>query len=406
MELNKQISKRNYYSFLWHAVFLALAKNFMDADIIIPAMMVDAGGSSLQVGILTAIMLGGGKFAQLFFAPFLNNRSAKKCYLLGGINTRVFALAGMALLFYFSSYVNDSFIVWSIFILISLFSISGAFANINYTDILGKSVLQEKRKSFFSITQVISSIIVFLSAFLARRVLIAYGYPLNYATLFFIAAVLLGIASLGFWKIKEIPASNFKIKGLVKFIQIITHEMRLNKKLKNYVFLINTQGVSLVLMPFLILYAKKNLSAGSEDIGNFLLLKVLGGVLAGSIVFYYSKKAKYQYMLYITSIIAILIPLFILILPGSILFPYIFLAGGIVFAIHTISTNGILLEVTNNENRALYTGLSGAGNILPTVFPLLSGWIITEFGFRLFFILFMLIIFLSFYFIYKLDCKK
>jgi len=111
-------------------------------------------------------------------------------------------------------------------------------------------------------------------------------------------------------------------------------------------------------------------------------------------------------MLYITSIIAILIPLSILILPGSIFFPYIFLAGGIVFAIHTISTEGILLEVTNNENRALYTGLSGAGNILPVVFPLLSGWIITEFGFRLFFILFMLIIFLSFYFIYKLDCKK
>ena len=406
MELNKQISKRNYYSFLWHAIFLALAKNFMDVDIIIPAMMVDAGGSSLQVGILIAIMLGGGKFAQLFFAPFLNNRSSKKCYLLGGINTRIFALAGMALLFYFSSHVNESFIVWSIFILISLFSISGAFANINYTDILGKSVLQEKRKSFFSIRQVISSIIVFLSAFLARRVLIAYGYPANYATLFFIATVLLGIASLGFWKIKEIPASNFKIKGLVKFIQIITHEMRLNKKLKNYVFLINTQGVSLVLMPFLILYAKKNLSAGSQEIGNFLLLKVIGGVLAGSILFYYSKKVKYQYMLYVTSIITILIPLSILILPGSILFPYIFLAGGIVFAIHTISTEGVLLEVTNNENRALYTGLSGAGNILPVVFPLLSGWIITEFGFRLFFILFMLIIFLSFYFIYKLDCKK
>jgi len=406
VELNKQISKRNYYSFLWHAVFLALAKNFMDVDIIIPAMMVDAGGSSLQVGILTAIMLGGGKFAQLFFAPFLNNRSSKKCYLLGAINIRVFALAGMALLFYFSSHVNYSFIVWSIFILISLFSISGAFANINYTDILGKSVLQGKRKSFFSIKQVISSIIVFLSVFLARRVLIAYGYPLNYATLFFIAAVLLGIASLGFWKIKEIPASNFKIKGLVKFIQIIIHEIRLNKKLKNYVLLINTQGVSLVLMPFLILYAKKNLSAGSQDIGNFLLLKVIGGVLAGSILFYYSKKVKYQYMLYATSIIAILIPLSILMLPGSILFPYIFLAGGIVFAIHTISTEGILLEVTNNENRALYAGLSGAGNILPVVFPLLSGWIITEFGFRLFFISFMLIIFLSFYFIYKLDCKK
>ncbi|GAI78403.1 unnamed protein product, partial [marine sediment metagenome] len=72
-----------------------------------------------------AIMLGGGRFAQLFFEPFLNNRSSKKGYLLGGINARIFALGGMALLFYFSPNINDVFIILSIFILISLFSFSG-----------------------------------------------------------------------------------------------------------------------------------------------------------------------------------------------------------------------------------------------------------------------------------------
>ena len=165
MELNKQISKHNYYAFLWHAVFLALAKNFMDVDTIMPAMMVDAGGGSIQVGILTAIMLGGARFGQLFFAPFLNNQSSKKEYLLSGINARILALGGMALLFYFSSHLTGGFIVCSIFILISLFSFSGAFANINYVDILGKSVLEKKRKAFFSIKQVISSLAVLLSAF-------------------------------------------------------------------------------------------------------------------------------------------------------------------------------------------------------------------------------------------------
>jgi len=406
VELNKEISKQNYYSFLWHAVFLALATNFMDVDTIIPAMMVDAGGSALQLGVLTAIMLGGGRFAQLFFAPFLNNQSSKKGYLLGGINARIFALGGMALLFYFSSHINNSSIIWSIFILISLFSFSGAFANINYVDILGKSVLQEKRKAFFSIKQIISSIVVFLSAFLARRVLISYGYPVNYATLFFLSAALLGIASLGFWKIKEITVSNFKINGLVKYINIIIQEIHTNKELRYYLFLINTQGISMVLMPFLILYAKRIFSAGSQDIGDFLILKVIGGVLTGSILFYYSRKVKYQLMLYTTSIIAMLIPLFILILSGSVLFPYIFLAGGIVFTIHRIAISGVLLEITSNNNRALYTGLTGAGSILPVIFPFLGGWIITEFGFNLFFILFIAVILMSFYFIYKIECKK
>ena len=406
MKLNKQVSRHNYYAFLWHAVFLALATNFMDVDTIIPAMMVNAGGSSFQLGILTGIMLGGGKLAQLFFAPFLHNQTSKKGYLLGGINARVFALVGMALLFYFSYHVSEPFIICFIFILISLFSFSGSFANINYVDILGKSVLQKKRKAFFSIKQIISSIFVFLSAFLVKRVITVYSYPTNYAILFSIAAVLLGIASLGFWRIKEISVSNSKIDGLVKFMHTIAHEIRNNKKFKNYVYFVNTQGISIALMPFLILYAKINFSVGSHDIGNFLLLKVTGGVITGSILFYYSKKIQYQHMLYATSIIAILIPLFILVLPRSIFFPYIFLAGGIVFTIHTISINGVLLEITSNDNRALYTGLSGAGSILPVIFPFLGGWIITKFGFTFFFILFIFLISLSFYFIYKLDCKK
>ena len=88
--LTKGISRSNYYSFLWHAVFLALAKNFMDVDTIIPAMMIDSGGTSLHVGLTTAILLGGSKFAQLFFASFINNARYKKGYLLLGIHSRFF----------------------------------------------------------------------------------------------------------------------------------------------------------------------------------------------------------------------------------------------------------------------------------------------------------------------------
>jgi MFS family permease len=68
--------------------------------------------------------------------------------------------------------------------------------------------------------------------------------------------------------------------------------------------------------------------------------------------------------------------------------------------------NGLLLEVSGRENRALYTGFAGAGNILPAIFPLTGGLIINWFGFRPFFMMFMLIILLSVYFIRKIDCKK
>jgi MFS family permease len=201
-------------------------------------------------------------------------------------------------------------------------------------------------------------------------------------------------------------ASKFKIQGLKRYVRVIRDEIKNNKKFANYLMLINTQGIVLALMPFLILYAKQNFDAGSEAVRTFLIFKVAGGVIIGTLLFYYARRVRYQKILYLTSLIAVLIPVYVYLFPVSNLFFIAFLGGGIVYTLHRVSIDGVLLEVSNNENRALYTGLSGAGSILPAVFPLMGGWIVDQFGFIVFFGLFILLILTSIYFIYKLNCKK
>jgi hypothetical protein len=46
VSLPREISNRNFFAFLWHAVFLAFAKNFMDVDTVIPAMLIESGGGA------------------------------------------------------------------------------------------------------------------------------------------------------------------------------------------------------------------------------------------------------------------------------------------------------------------------------------------------------------------------
>lgn len=360
----------------------------------------------MHVGFLTAIMVGGTKFAQLFFASFINNKPFKRGYLLLGINLRIFSLAGLAFLFFNSDALSAGLIIGLIFMLMSIFSVSGAFANISYTDILGKSVLQESRKSFFSIKQVVSSIGLFLSAFLAGKVLVANDYPLNYAFLFVIAAMALGIASIGFWNIREIGASTFKISGVKEYFKVIREEIKTNKKFANYLMLVNTQGIVLALMPFLILYAKENFSAGNEAVRTFLIFKVTAGVIVGTLLYYLSRKVRYQNLLYLTSFLAFLVPIYAFFVPTLNIYFFAFLGTGFAFTLHKVAIDGVLLEVSNSKNRALYTGLTGAGSILPALFPLLGGWLIDQFGYPLFFGLFMLIMLVSVYFIYKLNCQK
>ena len=407
MELTERKSKHNFYAYLWHAAFLALAKNFMDVDTIIPSMLIDAGGTSFHIGLLTAIMVGGTSFSQLFFTPLLSNKSRKKGFLLFGINIRVLALLGLGLLLYWQSAKSgNEATIWFVFILMTLFSVSGAFAGISYSDILGRSLLIQQRKPFFSLRQVFSSIGILLSAYFAGKVLVGFNYPNNYAWLFIIAAIGLAIASLGFWKIQEIPGPKLSIHGIRAYFKIIYHEIKSNNRLSGYLLLVNSLGVSMSLMPFLILYGKEMFSITSADVGAYLMLKVIAGVITGSMMYYYAKKIKYTPILYTITTLSLLIPLSLLIFTNSMFLGMYFFLGGVIFTLYKISIEGILLEVSDHENRTVYIGVIGAGSVLPVLFPIFGGWLIPRFGFNIFFLLFAFIILFSVIFIRRLNCQK
>jgi len=406
MALTKKISTHNFRSFLFHATFLAFAKNFMDVDTIIPSMIVEAGGGAMQIGILTAIMMGGSSFMQLFFAPYLSNKPFKKKFLLAAINARVFALFGLGGLLFLLTTGQHGYVLWLVFIFITIFSLAGAFANISYTDILGKSVNQNKRKTFFSSVQIVGGVVVLIGALFAKRVLVWKEFPLNYAFMFFIGASFLLIATGGFWSIKEVTPSALKISGFKAFMKVLKTELKQNKKLVYFLGYINTQGVAISFLPFIILYAKETFNTQSSDTGIFLIYKVIGIVLVSVLVLLGAKKVKYNLLLYSNVLLSLSLVALALFINDGAMIKYIFVLGGIVFSLFSMSMNGLLLEISGNENRALYTGFAGAGNILPAIFPLIGGAIISQFGYQAFFIFFMVIIAMAGFFIFKIDCKK
>jgi MFS family permease len=378
----------------------------MDVDTIIPSMLVDAGGTAVQIGILTAIMMGGASFTQLIFAPFISNYKFKKRFLLIGINARILSLLGMGLMLFYSYAVSTDMVIWLIFFLISIFSFSGAFANISYTDIFGKSVLPDSRKPFFSLKQIINGTVLLIAALIAKKTVTIADYPYNYGYMFFIAFAALLLASLGFWNLKEVVPSKMKVSSLSHFIKLIKIELKANPKLKYFLGFINTMGISISLLPFIILFGKDVYNTQSSDTGWFLLLKFVGSIITGISLYLLAGRYKYRFLLYGSALFSVAMPLMLL-------FPFkmpalitIFVIGGVVFTAYSISMTGVLLEISGTENRALYTGIAGAGNIIPAVFPLLGGWIIKSFGFIPFFAMFILIILSSLYFVKKLNCKK
>ena len=405
MSLTKKVSRKNFYAFLWHAGISAIALSFVDVDTVIPAMLINAGGTSVHVGILTAILIGGTRLSQLFFAPYINSKSNKKGLLITGIYLRMIALAGMAVIFFSYDNFSNAVIISLVFILMTGFSLGGAFATISYTDILGKSILENLRKSFFSMRQIIASSITLISAWFAGYLLKQYDYPVNYIYVFAIAALALLIASFGFWKIKEVKINSPKLKKGI--LVSIIDELKSNQQLSYYLLLTNTLGLGYAILPFILLMGKEQGDMSDAFVSNLLLTKMSGLILASVFIFFFSKKIKYALMLKGTFVLGIIFPLFAWFFTAHAEAYYLtFFLGGMYGSLFLVSSGGILLEISNLSNRAIYAGISGAGNILPTLIPLAAGVIISQLGFQAFFITNLIITLSSLYFIYKLDCLK
>jgi MFS family permease len=404
MSSEEQESRRNFKAFIWHAAFLALASNFMDVDTVIPAMLVKVGGNSIHMGILTTIMIGGGSFMQLFFSGVLSNKAFKKKFLLGGINLRVMALLSLSLLFLYSDTLTKSTVFISIFVLISIFSFSGSFANVSYIDILGKTISQKRRKQFFSLKQFISSIGLLSSAFLAGYVLKRYAFPTNYSYTYLFAALLLLIASIGFYFLSEKVASTNKKISFKEFFTQMPQEIKRNSQLKYYLIIINFMGIGISLLPFVVLLAKENQGINFGLIGTFIIFRTVGMLIGSLSLYFMSKKFKYKYVLLFDVLLGASIPILALLLQQHLsLFPLIFTLAGIFISTFKISLNGMLIEISTNENRTLYAGMSGAGNILTSIFPLVAGVLIQLLGFNIVFSLISISILMSYFAVRKIQ---
>ncbi len=381
------IQKRNFSAFLLHALFLALTLNLIDVNTVVPNMLAEAGGTAVHMGILSAIMIGGTKLMQLVFAGMIVPLKKKKPALLLGVYIRVSAL--LVIGFFLRNLGGEAmWKVWTIILVMTVFSFSGAFANISYTDIMGKVIEPQRRKRLLMLKQLISSIGVIVSALLVKTILSLLSYPQSYSLLFLLAGLLLFLATSGFWMIVEpsgvAPVKSERKVNLKEFALVLKQDPNLRK----YLFLINTSGVIVSTLPFFILYARQHFTVDGNLTGTFLLVQMVGALGANILLNFFSKSQQYQSLIYLFVIISALTPIVAFILPAIPLwYSLVFLFSGISFSISQILFAGILLEISTDENRAVYAGISGAGSIMQVVYPLLTGYLVTLVGFGMVFIL-------------------
>jgi Na+/melibiose symporter-like transporter len=347
-------------------------------------MILRVGGGELHIGIASAIMIGMPLIAKLFFTGFLQGKNRKKPYLLSGIHLRVISLGLIAVTIANLKNLSGGVLITIIYIELLLFTLGGAFAGISYIDLIGKSFNAQLRRKFFGRKQIISSAGILVSAVTARQLLKIVSFPYNYMVLFIAASVILLIATAGFWMLREKPAENRNGEGYLETLRKIPLVLRKDPTLRTYLLYVNTIGFHTALIPFYVSYARQSYYLDESVTGNLLLVHIAGSVLVSLVWPLVLRRGGFKGVLKIWAMVASVLP-FLAILVGSYLplpvYLALFLGTGLCFSAKLITQDSVIVEISSDNDRVLYSGIVGTLSLTIIIFPILLGSLISIIGY-------------------------
>ena len=224
-----------------------------------------------------------------------------------------------------------------------------------------------------------------VSAIVAGQILKRLEYPVNYMVLLSMASSTLLVASLGFLAIRERPT---KTKGSrVSFRELLRQIPRsLNKSpnLRYFIFISNLLGLTTSLGPFYIVLANNTYELKTGMVADSLLAQI-GAMIAGSLLWSrLLKKTRFKTILRFAIPIVAVVPLYAL-TSAHFLPPWafvgVFLLGGVSTSGLLIGIDGAFLEITNETNRVLFSGIRGSFNIVSALFPLMVSFLLSSLGY-------------------------
>jgi MFS family permease len=395
-------NKKVYFIFLWHGAFLALTMAMIDLNTVLPALISELTSSKIIFGLLYSMILGVPRIFNIIFSHYLSYVKYKKKILISGIYLRAITFLGMAITTFYFGKDDPSIVVFSFFIWIFLFSISGGFASLSYTEIIGKLTTKGDREKIFAAKQFVASVMAFSGGMIVKYIFSPgnYEFPNNYSILLFIGFIGLIVAAFSFWTIDEKPSVvNEKKMKLTHFIRKVPAILKNDPRFLKFVLIENLSSFSLMVLPFYMVFANDTFNLSSEYVGTFLLFQITGMVLSNLFWGYIGNKRSARYVVRICILIGAGIPILALI-AGRLspeIYKYLFLLVGFVISGRKIGFTPYLLDITPTENRTVYLGIRDSLNILVIILPLMGGVLINLLGYSITFILVSIVMLIAFF---------
>ncbi|MGB9679814.1 MAG: MFS transporter [Minisyncoccia bacterium] len=392
-----------YLPFIWHGFFIALTMSMIEMNTVLPTLITRLTSNTIAFGALYSIMLGAPVIFNLVFSRYMQKFEHKKKFLLFGIYLRAGSFAGMAVVTLIFAKSNPLVALLSFYFLIFTFSLSGGFAGIAYTDMVGKLLPSSKRGGFYAAKQFFNGVGALTGGFMVAWIFKpgSLNFPLNYVTSFSIGAIGLFLGAVGFWILKE-PSSIIPKEAngdRWEFLKDVLSIIKGDKGFLKFIIIENMTSFSLMILPFYMVFIKNSFTNYMGYLGIFVIAQITGNIASNFLWAIISKRFGSQAVVRLCIFIGGLLPIIAIFLKpfGISWYIILFVFIGFISSGRGIGFDLFFLDIAPEEKRTVYLGIRGTLNILVILLPLAGGIFIRFFGFYATFILVSIAMFTAFF---------
>lgn len=391
------VDKRRFTSVAVAGISFQAGSTAVDSATIMSALVFQLTGSSILVGLVTAILRFGWLLPQLFVG-FLaqSGGSAMRYYMIGAFG-RATAMALLALVLFFGAQWPAMQLAMVVLALWTAYAFISGIVAVPYNDIVARSVASEWRSRLLATRFFGGGVLALGVVAIADRLVGAFAFPLSYAAIVGMASVLMFISAGVFSAMGEPEgASGVPGKpGFFAFLRTGKEVFRSDFRFRRFVYAQWCGGAVLMAGPFYVVYA----STAGFDLARVALLlgaQTIGALLSNFLWGWWGDHLGKVSLLKAIALGRILPPLAVLALsflvPGEstelfyVFFGIFFVTGALANGL-TIAVIGFLMEISPPDQRPAYSGYFNAITAPAFLLPLLAGIIASLFGLKMVFAL-------------------
>lgn len=364
--------------------FITLALSLISRETIMPLLVSSLSDSKIVIGLIPAIYSVAYYLPQLFAANHAERMKRKLPFvmLVGGLMERVpYMLIGFSILLFAQ---NSPAITLILFFLFIGTAASGAgIATPAWFTMIGKVLPLNRRGIFFGVSEGLGALVGIVGAVLVGLVLDQIAYPLNFASLFLIAAIFMAISWVGLSLNREPESPIIKEHiPLRHYLSLLPAILRNNHNYRHFLISYSLNRLGMMAVGFFVVFGNERFNLSGADVGALTAVLISSQAVMQLVLGWVGDRFGHKINLTISAFAMALAALFAINSSDLASLVPAFILLGTAIASDNISKFNIVLEFAPPEDQPTYIGLTNTF-IAPITFvgPILAGWIASSYDF-------------------------